>query len=826
MYNKFCYVFFSTVLIVSSSVTAEEFNPAFLVDAGGQRDGSVELGYFLSNNGVVPGEYIVDVYINNTLVEKDAKIFFFSRKGKLTPDITQEQMKRWGVEPRSAGNKKDSFMDILPGSSFDFKINKSLLSLNIPQKYMSAPDWLNTPSFLWDDGVPSLLIGYSYSVYEQKTNGRQYDSQYLNLNSSLNLGGWRFRNDGYWVSNSSSGGEWHLNESYLRHDYGMLQGGQFTVGQTSTSGDIFDSFPFKGIQFYSDDGMINPSMQNYSPVIRGIAYSQAMVTVRLHGAIVYQKSVPPGPFEINDLGVVDSGSDMQVEIREADGRIRSYTQASANLPILQREGRMRYNIALGQYHSQELSKSNDGYDGSNFVQAEFALGLPYDFTIYSGSVVADDYYSILLGTGFYSDLFGALSFDMTKAHSSFENTEISGDGWKCGVKYSRSLSDYNTYLTINAYKYSSDGFYNYDDFQELKYNPETLFNHIESNYSVSLSQSIDDWGQISLSASKYYYWYIDDADSLLASYSLPFKYATTSLSLGYYSGGYYMKPDKTVYFSVTVPLKNMFDNQRLNLTFSSSADNSRAQQQFGVSGSSKDGVLSYSVNSSLKNQNRGDSGTANIYYRGAYSTLSGGYSFQKDVQQWNYGMQGGIAIHPKGVTFSGPLNVDYGAALVSTDGVSGIEIRNGTGIHTDWRGFAVVPNLSPYDRRKVSTNIESVPPNVELVNTDATVVPSRGALVPVLFKTVTGNRALITLSMGDNKLVPFGSIVTLSSSKGNNANSWIVADQGQVYIPGLPDDGSLFVKWGNGPKQQCHADYKITSKDKEALLPELLLKCH
>lgn len=80
MYNKFCYVFFSTVLIVSSSVTAEEFNPAFLVDAGGQRDGSVELGYFLSNNGVVPGEYIVDVYINNTLVEKDAKIFFSPEK--------------------------------------------------------------------------------------------------------------------------------------------------------------------------------------------------------------------------------------------------------------------------------------------------------------------------------------------------------------------------------------------------------------------------------------------------------------------------------------------------------------------------------------------------------------------------------------------------------------------------------------------------------------------------------------------------------------------------------------------------------------------------
>ncbi|HBE5834707.1 TPA: fimbrial biogenesis outer membrane usher protein [Escherichia coli] len=823
MNNRFPTFFFITILS-TFPCAAEEFDSAFLVSTDGRDDDLIKLDYFLSNNGLVPGEYVVDVYINNILVEQGANIFFSASKGKLIPQLTLEKMNLWGVKLPRTDNKKNSFTDIFPEGGFDFKVNKSLLLLRIPQKFLSAPDWLNTPSYLWNDGVPSLLIGYSYSGYEQKINDYRYNSQYLNFQSSLNFSGWRFRNDGYWINNSSSGDEWQLNKSFLRHDYSMLQGGQFTIGQTTTSGDIFDPFYFRGIQFYSDDGMINPAMQNYSPVIRGVAYSQSMVTVKLQGSIIYQKSVPPGPFEINDLSVTDSGSDMQIEIRESDGRVRSYNQALANLPILQREGRMRYNIALGQYYSQKYK--NNSSDNSNFLQTAFALGLPYDLTIYNGGIVANDYYAILFGTGLYSNIWGALSFDITKSHSSFPYLGTNKEGLKYGVKFSRSLSNYNTYLTFNAYKYDLEGFYDYSEFQELKYSSRKLLDNLESHYSVSLNQPLDELGQVNLYASNYNYRHVNDVSSLLISYSLPLTYASASLSLGYSTGGYYVKPDKTAYLSVAVPLQNLFDSQRLNIMLNSSFNNSRVQQQVGVSGSSKDGTLSYSVNGSLKTKNRDRIGATNIYYRGAYSTLSGGYSFAKDIKQWNYGMQGGIALHSKGVTFSGPLNVDYGAALVSTNGISGIKIKNGAELQTDWRGFAVVPNLVPYSRRAISTNIDNIPPNVELINTDATVVPSRGALVPVSFKAVTGNRALITLSIGDNKLVPFGSIVTLSSSEENKANSWIVADQGQVYISGLPDNGLLFVKWGNSSKQQCHAAYNLTPKDKEMELPELFLKCN
>lgn len=39
--------------------------------------------------------------------------------------------------------------------------------------------------------------------------------------------------------------------------------------------------------------MIAPELSQYSPVVRGIAYSQAQVSVKQNGVVIYQKNVPP-----------------------------------------------------------------------------------------------------------------------------------------------------------------------------------------------------------------------------------------------------------------------------------------------------------------------------------------------------------------------------------------------------------------------------------------------------------------------------------------------------------------------------------------------------
>ncbi|BBU87502.1 hypothetical protein EIMP300_89020 [Escherichia coli] len=156
--------------------------------------------------------------------------------------------------------------------------------------------------------------------------------------------------------------------------------------------------------------MIAPELSQYSPVVRGIAYSQAQVSVKQNGVVIYQKNVPPGPFELRDFNQIFTG-DLEVEIREADGTIRHFTQATAVLPILQRQGRLRYNLAFGKYRSS--STLNNSVSEPQFVQSSAAIGLPYEYTFYGGGIKADNYAAVLLGLGKYSDFFGAFSLDVT-----------------------------------------------------------------------------------------------------------------------------------------------------------------------------------------------------------------------------------------------------------------------------------------------------------------------------------------------------------------------------------------------------------------------------
>lgn len=797
------------------------FNPDFLKISDGDNVKNIDLGYFLHASGAAPGKYIVDVFMNGELVDSLIEIEFNAQDNKLIATLTPNQLERWGVDinklPETAHTiyHKD-IAKIIQGATENFDVNGQKLILKIPQTFLKPQDWLSTQPHLWDDGIPALMVNYQFNGYNQNNNGYASRSQFLSLDSSLNLGGWRLRHNGNFSTNSySKERHWHPVNVFLQHDYSLLQGGQFTAGQTSTDGEIFDSFPFEGIQFSSDDGMIAPELNQYSPVVRGIAYSQAQISVKQNGVVIYQKNVPPGPFELRDFNQIFSG-DLEVEIREADGSIRRYTQAAATLPILQREGRFRYNLALGKYRSS--STFSKGLSEPKFIASSAALGLPDEYTIYSGVIKAENYGALLLGLGKYSDFLGAFSFDVTHARSQFsQSNRITNNqqGQSYRLMYSRGFGETNTTLNISGYRYATRGYYGFNELQEIQ-SRHTYENNINSYHQRSrvlatINQDIQDLGQLNFSASKDQYWDMSDGYNFLASYSLPLRGISTTLSLGYNKSPYYNNADKSLFLSISIPLSVFYNGNNSYITTNTITNNGHIQQQVGISGSSPAGELSYAAAQGWQNQKNGGSGNINFNYRGPYAQMNGGYAWQKGSSQWAYGIGGGITFHSQGMTLSQPLKLDGASALVQARDAASVKILNGSGIYTDWRGYAVVPYLTPYNRNQISLDVNSVKDNVELLNTDITVIPSRGALVSAPFKVNLGYKALITLIKNNGQPVPFGSLVTLDSE--NSVNSSIVADGGQVYMSGLPEEDTLLAKWGDGPSQQCKARYKLKTEN-------------
>ncbi len=171
----------------------------------------------------------------------------------------------------------------------------------------------------------------------------------------INIGSWRLRDNSTWSynsgsSNSSDSNKWqHINTSAERDIIPLRS--RLTVGDSYTDGDIFDSVNFRGLKINSTEAMLPDSQHGFAPVIHGIARGTAQVSVKQNGYDVYQTTVPPGPFTIDDINSAANGGDLQVTIKEADGSIQTLYVPYSSVPVLQRAGYTRYALAMGEYRS-------------------------------------------------------------------------------------------------------------------------------------------------------------------------------------------------------------------------------------------------------------------------------------------------------------------------------------------------------------------------------------------------------------------------------------------------------------------------------------------
>lgn len=667
------------------------------------------------------------------------------------------------------------------------------------------------------------------------------------LQSGINIGSWRLRDNSTWSynsgsSNSSDSNKWqHINTSAERDIIPLRS--RLTVGDSYTDGDIFDSVNFRGLKINSTEAMLPDSQHGFAPVIHGIARGTAQVSVKQNGYDVYQTTVPPGPFTIDDINSAANGGDLQVTIKEADGSIQTLYVPYSSVPVLQRAGYTRYALAMGEYRS-----GNNLQSSPKFVQASLMHGLKGNWTPYGGMQIAEDYQAFNLGIGKDLGLFGAFSFDITQANTTLaDDTRHSGQSVKS--VYSKSFYQTGTNIQVAGYRYSTQGFYNLSDSaysrmsgytvkpptgdtseQTLFIDYFNLFYSKRGQEQISISQQLGHYGTTFFSASRQSYWNTSRSDQQISfGLNVPLGDITTSLNYSYSNNIWQNDRDHLLAFTLNVPFSHWMrtDSQSAfrnsNASYSMSNDLKGGMTNLsGVYGTLlPDNNLNYSVqvgNTQGGNTSSGTSGYSSLNYRGAYGNTNVGYSRSGDSSQIYYGMSGGIIAHADGITFGQPLGDTM--VLVKAPGADNVKIENQTGIHTDWRGYAILPFATEYRENRVALNANSLADNVELDETVVTVIPTHGAIARATFNAQIGGKVLMTLKYG-NKSVPFGAIVT----HGENKNGSIVAENGQVYLTGLPQSGKLQVSWGNDKNSNCIVDYKLPAVSPGTLLNQQTAIC-
>lgn len=809
-------------LLPAFSIEAKDyFNPA-LLEQTGEGSTATDLSAF-ENGGQLPGKYPVDIYLNNEKVESRTVTFYQSAEQGLQPCMSVAELANYGVKVElfpalEAANTECVAFSAIPDASAEFVFSAQRLDLSIPQAAVNPRVRGFVPSSQWEEGINALLLNYTFSGATDMggDQGTKGSSQYLNLRPGLNIGPWRFRHYSTWSHSDANGDKWDTVSSYVQRSIVPFKS-QLIMGESLAPSDVFDGVPFRGVQLASDDEMLPESLRGYAPVVRGIARSNgAQVTIRQNDYVIYQTTMPAGPFEITDIYPTGGSGDLYVTVKESDGSEQHTIVPFASLPILQREGRLRFSVTGGQYRAYDSS-----VEKSAFMQGTAIYGVGKGLTLYGGSQVADHYRSLAAGVGQNLGEFGAISTDITQSWGQPKDEDPrQGQSWR--VRYSKSLVETGTHVAIAGYRYSTEGFYTLSDVAETyRSNDYAPTNERKRNRAeLTLSQDLGgDRGYLSIGAISEDYWnsgrktsswnlgYSNSWNGI--SYSLNYAMNRNTSQAGATGAGYgkTYDHDQIVSLNLSIPLGRWLSNSYASYNVSSSKSRGTVNT-VGLNGTAlEDNNLNWNVMQGYASNGQSNTGYTNLNYRSTYGEMNGGYSYGQGQSNLNYGIQGTLVAHADGLTAGQSMGETFG--LVKVPGASGVGINNQTGVKTDYRGYALVPNLMPYRRNDITLNTETLQDDVDLLQSSRNVVPTRGAVVRADYRAQVGQRVLMALRLANGKPVPFGA--TVVNAKDADASSSIVGDGGQVYLAGLQNNGQLLVQWGKETDRQCRVNYRFES---------------
>ncbi|ECZ7025044.1 fimbrial outer membrane usher protein [Salmonella enterica] len=808
---------------IKPALAHDHFNPLSLEnDEPGVEN--VDLSVF-EKGGQAEGTYNVDIYINNTSIETK-NIAFKNKKSadnklSLQPCLSVEQLKQWGVKTENFPELKNApngctDLSLLAGAVAKFNVIGNRLDLAIPQIALIADPREFVPTSEWDEGINAFLLNYSFTGSQDHDidENRTENSEYANLRPGINIGAWRFRNYSTWNHDSDGQNSWDSAYTYVSRDIEFLKG-QLIAGENNTPADVFDSISFKGVQISSDDDMLPDSMKGFAPVIRGVAKSSAQVTVEQNGYTIYKTNVPAGPFAINDLYPTGGSGDLYVTIKESDGSEQHFIVPYASVPVLQREGHLKYDLTVGRTRSSDTHSAQQ-----NFAELTALYGLAGGITAYGGieSTLSNDvYHAALIGTGLYLGDLGALSLDVTNSWSKIKAGDVvsdtlTGQSWR--IRYSKDIQSTGTNFTVAGYRYSTKDYYALEDVLDT-YSDNSHYDHVRNRTDLSLSQDII-YGSISLTLYNEDYWNDTHTTSLGIGYNNTWHNVSYGINYSYTLNADNSQDedddtedsnDQQISINISIPLDAFMPSTYATYNMNSAKDGDTTHT-VGLNGTAlAQKNLSWSVQEGYSSQEKATSGNVSATYNGTYADINGGYSYDNHMRRLNYGVQGGVLLHRNGLTLSQPM--DDTIILVKAPGAAGVPVNNETGVDTDFRGYAVVPYASPYHRNEVSLDTTGIRKNIELIDTSKTLVPTRGAVVRAEYKTNIGYKALMVLTRINNLPVPFGATVS-SLTKPDNHSSF-VGDAGQAWLTGLEKQGRLLVKWGPTAADQCQVSYRIPS---------------
>ncbi|MGC0851220.1 fimbria/pilus outer membrane usher protein [Pantoea agglomerans] len=817
-YRSFMALFLTAATQTAFAEKAYDFDESFVKNLPGVK---VDVARYATGNPIDPGIYTLDIFLNGRQISRENVQVVREGAGTkacLSYDLVKSLSIKDTVfssqqaEELRSGKQCIALEDVVKESHAAINSADMQMDISIPQIYLlrSARGYV-APEF-WDKGETAFTLNYDTNYYRSVNDGREYDSFYGRALAGFNLGGWMFRHEGSLSWRRQQGDESHhynAINTYVQRDIPQLKS-RLLLGEGNTSGELFDTLSFRGAQISTVDQMWPDSQRGYAPEIRGVARTSAQVTVSQNGSKIYETTVSPGPFNITDLYPTGYGGDLDVTVKEADGSETRFSVPYAAMTRLKRPGMTFYSVTGGVSRKDNMAYTPSVYQGT--IQHGFTNSL----TGYTGILGSDNYISALLGGAFGLPI-GAISLDITGAQTKYGDEKKQGVSYR--ATYSKKLAQTDTNFTLAAYRFSSSGYYSYDNALQInnyyKKNKSDGINYLsrpKQRFSMTASQNFgESYGNIYLTGFIQNYW---NSTGTNTQFQLGYNnrigrvsYTLSANRLLYSTGGH----DTQLSLDFSIPLGSESKNY---VTGSATHNKEGVTAQTAVNGVlGENDQYSYNVGASRDIDNK-KSGSVSGQYRSPYSMLTASYTKGENYYSASGGASGAVVALPDGINFSAYQSTTY--AVVTAADAEGARVLGYPNIVLNGSGRAVVPNLNPYRINELAIDPKGIPLDVELESTQQRVIPVEGAVVRLDYKTSKGKPLLIRANQPDGNALPFGASV--NDENGNLVTT--VSQGGQIYVRLNKDVSRLHVSWGKAENDNCLVNLEsgvVQSSDNQTL---------
>lgn len=728
-------------------------------------------------NSFVDGEYLVDLLINNRNL---------GRKRIVIKDINNNVCIDESVLfENKIAIKDDYYKEIVSliddciyfklesDASIKFDMLTQTLAISIPQIYLDIEK--NILSDI-DYGVNGFRLNYNLG-YRGYSNTR--------YNSDKQLGFGRFSgniNVGKWVG--------------LYNFYGDTQSGlsnvnalafralpeyqsSFYLGRLITQSSLQDDFSFDGLSLRSDPQMKPGNMRAYAPIVQGYANSNARVTIRQGNYVLRSESVPPGPFEYNDLHVL-SNEDIVVTVEESDGEERVFNVAVTTLPNMIRHNEYEYDISIGRKLESDFS---DGL----FARGIYNFGLDRN-TFNTEFLMNKNYY--LAGAGLTRDMgeYGALSFTSSFSYANDEPSDAWYLGKSLALSYAKQLTS-STNMQIIGYRFTDKNYINFSS-----YNGEFMSreNQAKNYYQMVLRHTFDSKlpyvRALSFEAWQRDFWNTNDiSKGGLLNISARFNYVGASLTTSYNKvnqekGNY----EISLFFDFPLDIFNNKSYINSGISYNKNTDDISYRASVSSKLSDKSHYVVSTYQSGGNNTN-----SLNANYDLGYTNLNLSLSDSSHSTVANARLSGSVT----GITKHDRLIYDQSTsdtlAIVTAEKVNNLKV-NGKELRKGNKNAGIV-GLSPYRDNRLSFDASRVDEDIQLKEYNYKIKPSKYAL---LYQDIEYNTSYnYMLRIVNSQInVPFGAFIKDDSGArvgfvSNNSIVQLTSDR-QVQFLLVEHDGA------------------------------------